>query len=173
MPSLYWNTYLYLKWYRWKIVHMALNNNYPLTLQPFDFERTWWRLFQKRVVCIKFDIYGFFYNTKYLHLWDLVNLLNNTDVGEHCLQLNIVNIHFGNSSISLHKHHVLYLTRNGGKKFFNYSINIYLYLYCYIYTSWSYCSWIYNYLCNQCLTQLKLWVRTLFMARCIWYNIMW
>jgi hypothetical protein len=25
----------------------------------FDFERTWWRLFQKRVVRIKFDIYVF------------------------------------------------------------------------------------------------------------------
>jgi hypothetical protein len=26
---------------------------------------------------------------------------------------------------------------------------------------WSYGSWIYNYLCNQCLSSLKLWVRTL------------
>jgi hypothetical protein len=25
--------------------------------------------------------------------------------------------------------------------------------------SWSYGSWIYNYLCNQCLSPLKLWVR--------------
>ena len=25
--------------------------------------------------------------------------------------------------------------------------------------SWSYGSWIYNYLCNQCLSSLKLWVR--------------
>ena len=24
--------------------------------------------------------------------------------------------------------------------------------------SWSYCSWIYNYLCNQCISPLKLWV---------------
>ena len=31
--------------------------------------------------------------------------------------------------------------------------------------SWSYGSWIYNYLCNQCLSQVKLWVRTPFMAR--------
>ena len=31
---------------------------------------------------------------------------------------------------------------------------------------WSYGSWIYNYLCN-------LWVQTLFMAKCTWYNIMW
>ena len=26
--------------------------------------------------------------------------------------------------------------------------------------SWSYCSWIYNYICNECLSPLKLWVRT-------------
>ena len=26
--------------------------------------------------------------------------------------------------------------------------------------SWSYGSWIYNYLCNQCLSLLMLWVRT-------------
>jgi len=39
--------------------------------------------------------------------------------------------------------------------------------------SWSYCSWIYNYLCNQCLSPLKLWVGTPFMAMCTWYNIMW
>jgi len=39
--------------------------------------------------------------------------------------------------------------------------------------SWSYGSWIFNYLCNQCLSPLKLWVRTLFMARCTWYNILW
>jgi len=25
--------------------------------------------------------------------------------------------------------------------------------------SWSYGSWIYNYLCNRCLSQLKLWVQ--------------
>jgi len=24
--------------------------------------------------------------------------------------------------------------------------------------SWTYSSWIYNYLCNQCLSPLKLWV---------------
>jgi hypothetical protein len=31
--------------------------------------------------------------------------------------------------------------------------------------SWSYGRWIYNYLCNQCPSPQKLWVRTLFMAR--------
>jgi len=39
--------------------------------------------------------------------------------------------------------------------------------------SWSYGNWIYNYLCNQCLSPLKLWVRNLFMERCPRYNIMW
>ena len=38
---------------------------------------------------------------------------------------------------------------------------------------WSLDSWIYNYLCNQCLSPLKLWVRNLFMVRCARYNIMW
>jgi hypothetical protein len=31
---------------------------------------------------------------------------------------------------------------------------------------WSYGSWIYNYLCNQCLSRLMLWVRILIRARC-------
>jgi hypothetical protein len=38
---------------------------------------------------------------------------------------------------------------------------------------WSYGSWIYNYLCNQCLSPLKLWVWILLMVRCTRYNIMW
>ena len=32
--------------------------------------------------------------------------------------------------------------------------------------SWSYCSWIYNYLCNQCLSPLMLWVRISMRSRC-------
>jgi hypothetical protein len=39
--------------------------------------------------------------------------------------------------------------------------------------SWLYGSLIYNYLCNQSLSSLSLWVRILFMARCTRYNIMW
>ena len=39
--------------------------------------------------------------------------------------------------------------------------------------SWSYGSWIYNYLCNHCLSPLTLWVRTPFMASCTLYNFMW
>jgi hypothetical protein len=31
----------------------------------------------------------------------------------------------------------------------------------------------YNYLCNQCLSSLKLWVQTPFMTSCTPYNIMW
>ena len=38
---------------------------------------------------------------------------------------------------------------------------------------WSYGSWIYNYLYNQCLSSLKLWFRIPLMARCTWYNNMW
>jgi len=37
---------------------------------------------------------------------------------------------------------------------------------------WTYGSWIFNYLCNQCLPPLKLWVRTPFMVRFTRYNIM-
>jgi hypothetical protein len=37
-----------------------------------------------------------------------------------------------------------------------------------LFRSWSYGSWIYNYMCNQCLSPLKLWFRTPFMARCIY-----
>jgi len=33
--------------------------------------------------------------------------------------------------------------------------------------------WIYNYLCNQCISPLKLLVRTTIMTRCTRYNIMW
>jgi hypothetical protein len=39
--------------------------------------------------------------------------------------------------------------------------------------SWSYGSWIYNYICNQGLSPLKLWFQIPFMARCSLYNIMW
>jgi hypothetical protein len=39
--------------------------------------------------------------------------------------------------------------------------------------SWSYGSWIYNYLCNQCLSPLTLRVPNPFMGRCTRYNIMW
>jgi hypothetical protein len=36
---------------------------------------------------------------------------------------------------------------------------------------WWYGSWIYNYLCNQCLSSLKLWVQIPLIARCTRYNI--
>ena len=39
--------------------------------------------------------------------------------------------------------------------------------------SWSYSSWIYNYLWNQGLSPLKLWVLTPFMARCTRNNMWW
>ena len=37
--------------------------------------------------------------------------------------------------------------------------------------SWSYGNSIYNYICNKCISPLKLWVRILFIARCIRYSI--
>jgi hypothetical protein len=37
--------------------------------------------------------------------------------------------------------------------------------------SWSYSSWIYNCLCNQCLSPLNLWFRISLMTRCTRYNI--
>jgi hypothetical protein len=39
--------------------------------------------------------------------------------------------------------------------------------------SWLHGIWIYNYLCNQCLSPLTLWVRIQFWARSTRYNIMW
>jgi len=39
--------------------------------------------------------------------------------------------------------------------------------------SWLYGSWIYNYLCNQCLSLVHLGVWILFIARGARYNIMW
>ena len=36
---------------------------------------------------------------------------------------------------------------------------------------WSGGCWIYNYMCNQSLSPLTLWVRNPFMARCTRYNI--
>jgi len=39
-----------------------------LDFQPFDFERTWWRLFQKRVVHTKFDMYVFIFKCTYIKL---------------------------------------------------------------------------------------------------------
>jgi len=37
---------------------------------------------------------------------------------------------------------------------------------------WSYGSWIYNYLCNESLSPLKLWVRNPLVVRCARYKIM-
>jgi len=39
--------------------------------------------------------------------------------------------------------------------------------------SWSYGSWINNYLCNRYLSPLKLWDRIPLMARCTRCSIMW
>jgi hypothetical protein len=45
--------------------------DYYLAFQSFDFVRTWWRLFQKRVVRTKFDIYVFIIQT-YIQSWGLI-----------------------------------------------------------------------------------------------------
>ena len=39
--------------------------------------------------------------------------------------------------------------------------------------SWLYGNWIYNYLCNQCLSPLMLWVRISIRTRWTRYSIMW
>ena len=39
---------------------IALKTLNYLAFQSFDFERTWWRLFQKRVVCTKFNLRFYF-----------------------------------------------------------------------------------------------------------------
>ena len=51
-------------------------------------------------------------------------------------------------------------------------INVYM-IACPILGRRSYGSLIYNYLCNQCLSPLKLWVWIPLMQRCTRYNVMW
>jgi len=41
----------------------------------------------------------------------------------------------------------------------------------FIWGPWSFSSWIYNYLCNQCLLALNLYVRIALTARCTRYNV--
>ena len=43
-------------------------------MQSFDFERIWWRLFQKHVVYTKLDIYCFIECTVTVIVWNLVFL---------------------------------------------------------------------------------------------------
>jgi hypothetical protein len=40
--------------------------------QHFDFERTWWRLYQKLVLCSKFDIYAFIVNGVWWFIFDWI-----------------------------------------------------------------------------------------------------
>jgi len=39
--------------------------------------------------------------------------------------------------------------------------------------SWSYGSWIYNYICNRCPSTRKWWIRITLKAMWTRYNIMW
>jgi hypothetical protein len=49
---------------------IALKALYCLDFQFIDFERTWWKLFQKRVVSTKFEIYVFIIDGSYFtHMW--------------------------------------------------------------------------------------------------------
>ena len=44
---------------------------YCLDFQSIDFKRTWWRLFQKRVVNTKFEIYVFIFDGSYFtDMWN-------------------------------------------------------------------------------------------------------
>jgi hypothetical protein len=66
-------------------VLIALNTLNYLAFQSSDFECTWWRLFQKRVVCNKFDIYvivNFILN--YICPWNLLHPVEqwNTTISE-------------------------------------------------------------------------------------------
>ena len=49
--------------------------DYYLAFQSFDFVRTWWRLFQKRVVLTNFDIYVFIIQT-YIQSLEVVKELH-------------------------------------------------------------------------------------------------
>ena len=44
-----------------------------MSFQYFHYERTWWRLFQKRVVFNKLDFYGFITSSKILKYSDVLN----------------------------------------------------------------------------------------------------
>ena len=57
---------------------IALKTLIYMSFQSSDFERTWWRLFQKRVVRTKFDIYVFI--TKHFHIIFKTNFVENIDI---------------------------------------------------------------------------------------------
>jgi hypothetical protein len=70
--------------------------------------------------------------------------------------------------------HWIYINHRIEKKHAIWTVNAILFYFKYtIGASWSWLngSYINNYLCNQCLSPLKLWVWTPFMVRCTRYNI--
>ena len=83
-------------------------------------------------------------------------------------------------------HPCYYCTITWKKYWYSQYYNTHIYLFCetgrnhlllYLYSLYSYQnnigSWIYNYLCNQCLSPLTASVRIQHMVRCTRYNIMW
>ena len=66
--SSWWHGFLVLTWCK-KIQQSGKNvaplGHIILAFRYFDFERTWWRLFQKRVVRIKLYIYIFIQVSQY------------------------------------------------------------------------------------------------------------
>ena len=93
----------------------------------------------------------------YKRYWVLFFFLHsNVPFGQHLFEkwlIKIRNIYF---YILFHTNSAFYIVVSGGPSW-----------------SWFYGSCIYNYLCNQCPSPLKLWDGTSFMARCTRYNIMW
>ena len=82
LPNAYWlleNILLYIRF--WLVIlfspfgFIAPKNLNYLAFKSFDFERTRWRLFQKRVVRTKFDIYIFIITLTRINISYVQNLL--------------------------------------------------------------------------------------------------
>ena len=120
---------------------------YYVTFQSIDFERTWWGLLYTAFdifVCIK-------------PLYDIGSLASDVDdfgiITPHSRHFTAKNNHIWKIQvIALNAAGVVFLK--------------YILVYNSSSWSWSYGSWIYNYLCNQ------LWVRIPLLTRCTRYKIM-
>ena len=112
-------------------------------IQSFNFERTWWRLFQKLVVRTKLHFVGIY-------------AFNNTTCNNKYF-IDTLAVSFicdrNKSNQTKQPTYRKMATNSGGRRGRDH--------------------WIFNHLCNQFLSPLKLWVRVPLMARCTQYNIMW